>query len=174
MQLQKRLPEWLEWLFSTPWYVPTVAMIVLIFLVMYLCLPRKGEAQASTVSMPQAQEQPDEPTSGKIYEGAHHDLMVFVNDHLLETVELVFQIREQIVDMACEHEAIRGYAKTGMRAAPDSPELLQAYNTLIQLSGSPPQYIKLDQMIKYVVAIEKNFSKFVEETKKLFNLRGFH
>lgn len=45
--LQARLPNWLEWLFSTPWPVPAVLMIALTAFVIWISWPRPDERPKS-------------------------------------------------------------------------------------------------------------------------------
>ena len=39
-QLVERLPKWAEWLFSTPWWVPTILATVLTCFLIWLSWPR--------------------------------------------------------------------------------------------------------------------------------------
>ena len=57
--LQRRLPGWLSWIFSTPWWVPTVLMVALTAFVVWACWPRRTvrilkpeEAAAEGISLP--------------------------------------------------------------------------------------------------------------------------
>ncbi|MCI0555768.1 MAG: hypothetical protein L0287_32885 [Anaerolineae bacterium] len=49
--LQKKLPAFLTWLFSSPWWVPSLLMVLLTLLVVWVCLPKR-EKDASQTAIP--------------------------------------------------------------------------------------------------------------------------
>ena len=49
---QEKLPKVIDWLFSTPWWVPSLTMVLLTGLVIWVCLPREWTSTISA-ALPQ-------------------------------------------------------------------------------------------------------------------------
>ena len=58
-----RLPRWAEWLFSTPWWVPTALAILLTFFLIWLSWPRESEKPIVTIASHNSENSENSSTS---------------------------------------------------------------------------------------------------------------
>lgn len=137
-----------------------IALLVGLWLVFFKRAPKK-EALAAAVGSPEAgpPRSLDAVEPDGEYTGDHEQLMLFVIDHLLPTIDAQRLVQDRLIREAVKPPFYE-LAVSGLRST-HNPVLETALGVLGSLRDSPPAYVPMDQMVQAVWDVESKYIRFV-------------
>ncbi len=147
---------------SALWLVWMTAFGGCLLLVWWLT-KRSMDTPTTTATSPQVTSavEPRSARPSTTYEGAHHELLLFVVDHLLPACEAQFVLQATLISLGSKNEALQIMANSQIGAP------LHGYDVLAGLHTSPPRYIDFDEMIAAVDEAEKSYQAFCYQSYRL-------
>ena len=166
--LQEKLPKAIDWLFSTPWYVPSLTMFAFTGLVIWICWP-----QTSKISVKGLPFDPDLFTYDPQYEvdkRAYSDLMDFTLQYVLPACENHIELQREIIRNLSKSEIVTELAIDGLHldSRPTSRDFWKYYGNIAHGIDSSEPTIKFEALIDCIKGLERNSSKhFWESADKI-------
>jgi hypothetical protein len=109
----------------------------------------------------------------KIYDGPHKNIRVFIENYIWDAVDNLRKIQENIIDEQSFNRELSQFAKIGVNRSYAIEPFHRGLHLLSGMSGSPPEFILFDNMIKAVDGIEKNYWIFAKQANDLASSLNF-
>ena len=157
--LQEKLPKVLDWLFSTPWYVPSLTMLAFTGLVIWICWPKTSKI--SVTDLPFDPELFTYDPQNEVDRKAYYDLMGFTLQYILPSCENQIELQREIIRQLSKSEVVTELAIDGLHfdSRPTSRDFWKYYGNIAHGIDSSEPTIKFGALMDCIKGLERNSYK---------------
>lgn len=174
--LMARLPAIVQWLFSTPWWVPAAPASILTAFMIWLAWPRSAHVTPKTdvdavEADPNGPYYTADPIGETLDKAAYNEIVAFCEFKLFPACAAQVDMHEQIIRAATPNTEIANLAIDGHHAG-HRFELLEFWNNYQNLASgltdSPGPSITFERILDCISNLEKRaYRNFCSEADKL-------
>lgn len=169
--MSEKLPAALQWLFSTPWWVPGLLATILTGWLIWASWPRATSAQqpfdAEEMVLANSSQHSDDAPATAPDRASYYDLLSFTTRYLLPACDALIDLQKTMIETAAEDSPMRDLAIAGMSSGSNSQarDFWRNYFTLEQQINQSEPTLKFSEMIRCIRSLElRGYGQFKAET----------